>query len=230
MLKRLLIAAAAAASVLLSGCATRTTQAFESDAERVTPAGDPVYLMTVTVRNEYKTGWQPHLLVLNIEKDGATDSSGRLNFTMDKKAKLDETDNTAGNKYLLRMQLAPGKYQIVGLTELNRSFPIVATFFTPLHETLDVSGKGTVIYLGHVEASVRERKGDEFKAGPSIPLIDQAVAGASGGTWDVAIVDLWATDEALFRGNFAALKDTPVQKGLMAPWDRDAAQKWWAAH
>ena len=230
MLKRLLIAAVSAASVLLTGCATRTVQAFENDADRVTATSDPVYLMTATVRNGYKKGWQPHLLVVNVEKDGATDSSGRFNFTMDKKALLDETDKDAGNKYLLRMQLAPGKYEIVGLTELNRSFPIIATFFTPLHETLNVSGKGTITYLGHVEASVRERKGEEFKAGPSIPLIDQAVVGASGGTWDVAIVDAWDTDEALFRGSFAALKDTPIQKGLLASWDRDAAQKWWAAH
>jgi hypothetical protein len=230
MLKRLLIAAAAATTVLLTGCATRTTQAFENESDRVTATSDPVYLLTATVRNEYKKNWQPHLLVVNVEKEGATDASGRFNFTMDKKAVLDEGDKEAGNKYLLRMQLAPGKYEIVGLTELNRSFPIVATFFTPLHETLVVSGKGTITYLGHVEAKLRERKGEEFKAGPSIPLIDQAVAGASGGTWDVAIVDAWDNDEPVFRGKFAALKDAPVQKGLLAAWDRDAAQKWWAAH
>jgi hypothetical protein len=230
MLKRLLIAAAAAASVLLSGCATRTSQAFENDSDRVTATGDPVYLMTATLRNDYKTGWQPHLLVVNIEKDGATDSSGRFNFTMDKKAVLDQSDVGSGNKYLLRMQLAPGKYEIVGLTALNHSFPINASFFTPLHETLIVSGQGTVTYVGHVEASIRERKGDEFKAGLSIPLIDQAVAGASGGTWDVTIVDEWPTDEVVFRRTFAALKDAQIQKGLLAPWDREAAQKWWAAH
>jgi hypothetical protein len=230
MLKRLLIAVATAASVLLTGCATRTTQAFENDADRVTATSDPVYLLTATVRNDYKKHWQPRVIVVNVEKDGATDKSGRFNFTMDKKALLDEADKEAGNKYLLRLQLPPGKYEIVGLTEMGRSFPIVANFFTPLHETLIVSGKGTVTYLGHVEASVRERSGDEFKAGLSIPLIDQAIAGASGGTWDVAIVDAWGTDEALFRGRFAALKDAPIEKGLLAAWDRDAAQKWWAAH
>jgi len=230
MINRLLIAAAVAATALFTGCATRTPQAFENDTDRVTPAGDAVYLMSATLRNDYKKSWQPHLLVVNVEKEGASDSSGRFNFTMDKKAQLDETDKEAGNKYLLRMQLPPGKYEIVGLTELNRSFPIIATFFTPLHETLVVDGKGTVTYLGHVEATVRERKGEEFKAGPSIPLIDQAVAGASGGTWDVAVVDAWDADEAVFRGKFPALKDVQVQKGVMAPWNRDVAQKWWAAH
>lgn len=230
MINRLLIGASLAATILFSGCATRTPQAFENDADRVKPADNPVYLMSATLRNEYKKNWQPHLLVVNIEKEGASDSSGRFNFTMDPKAQLDETDKEAGNKYLLRMQLPPGKYEIVGLTALNRSFPIVGTFFTPLHETLVVSGAGTVTYLGHVEAVVRERKGEEFKAGASIPLIDQAVIGASGGTWDVAIGDAWGTDEAVFRGRFVALKDAPVQKGVLAAWDRDAAQKWWAAH
>ncbi len=230
MLKRLVITTLAVASVFLTGCATRTTQAFEKDTDRVTSDGDPIYLMTATIRNDYKN-YQPHLLVVNVEKAGATDASGRFNFTMDPKAKLDENDSKeTGNKYLLRMQLAPGKYEIVGLTELSRSFPIIATFFTPIHATLEVSGKGTVTYLGHIDATVRERKGEEFKAGPSIPLIDEAVAGASGGTWDVAVVDAWGTEEGVFRGKFPALKDVPVQKGLLPAWDRAAAQAWWAAH
>ncbi len=230
MLKRLVVTTLAVASVFLSGCATRTTQAFENDADRVTPAGDPIYLMTATIKNSYKN-YQPHLLVVNVEKVGAMDSSGRFNFTMDTKAKLDENDSKdTGNKYLLRMQLAPGKYEIVGMTELSRSFPIIATFFTPIHAMLDVNGKGTVTYLGHIDATVRERQGEEFKAGVSVPLIDQAVAGASGGTWDVVVVDAWDSEDAVFRGKFPALKDVPVQKGLLPTWDRAAAQAWWAAH
>src|SRR2546430_12996643 len=46
----------------------------------------------------------------------------------------------------------------------------------PLHEELTVTQPG-VFYLGHVDATVRERTGGEFKAGPSIPLIDQAEIG-----------------------------------------------------
>lgn len=230
MLQRLLVTTAAIAAVLLTGCAMKKHQAFEHDTDRVTATSDAVFLLSATLRNDYKKNWQPHLVVLNVEKVGASEPSDYLNFGMDKKARLDESDKTSGNQYLVRMQLPPGKYEIVGMTEVNRTILIVGTFFTPLHESLVVDSKGTIIYLGHVDATVRKREGEEFKAGSSVPLLDQAVIGASGGTWDVAIVDAWGTDEAVFRGNFAALKDAPVQKGLLAPWDRDAAQKWWMAN
>jgi len=75
--------------------------------------------------------------------------------------------------------------------------------------------------------TVRERQGNEFKAGASIPLIDQAVVGASGGTFDVEISDQFATDEALFRDKFVALKDIEIRKAILPPFDRAKAQKWW---
>ena len=45
---------------------------------------------------------------------------------------------------------------IRGLTCLSRHFPIIGTFFAPLHEELTVTQPG-VFYLGHVDATVRER-------------------------------------------------------------------------
>jgi len=87
-----------------------------------------------------------------------------------------------------------------------------------------------VYYLGHVDATVRERTGNEFKAGAPIPLIDQAVAGASSGTFDVAITDRWTQDESLFKNKYPALKKATINKSVLPAFDRDAAQKWWEAH
>lgn len=112
----------------------------------------------------------------------------------------------------------------------SRRFPVVGQFWTPLHEPLDVKAGSAVYYLGHVEARVRERQGDEFRAGTLIPLIDQLAVGASGGTWDVAITDSFDVDEAVFRSRFAALKDVDIQKAILPPFDRAKAQAWWAAN
>lgn len=216
-------------AVLISGCATRTKMAFEADDEKLTETSKPVYLMTATLKNTYHPSFQPKLIVVHVEKPGAKDAAGRLNFTMDTKAKAESNTVQQGNSYFLRMQLEPGPYQIVGMSSMASSFPITGFFFAPIHTPLEAGGSG-VYYLGHVAATVRERVGDEFKAGPSIPLIDQAVAGASGGTFDVEISDQWETEEAQFLFRFPALKGVVVKKAILPAFDRAVAQKWWEAH
>jgi hypothetical protein len=217
-------------AAVLAGCATRTTMAYSDDAKTLIAPGDAVFLMSATIRNDYHPSFQPRLLVVHVEKAGAKDKADRLNFTLDAKARLSEADShEAGNSYLLRTELPPGQYVLRGLTSLSPHFPVIGTFFAPLHENLDVTQPG-VFYLGHIDATVRERQGEEFKAGASIPLIDQAVAGASGGTFDVAVSDHWATDEATFRSTFPQLGSADIRKSILSPFDRAFAQDWWQKH
>jgi len=98
-----------------------------------------------------------------------------------------------------------------------------------MHETLKSAGQG-VFYIGHVEATIRERQGNEFKAGPTVPLLDQAVAGASGGTFDIEISDQWDKDGPQFLAKFPTLSAVTVQKNILPPFDRAKAQQWWEAH
>jgi len=229
MKSRLLACFAVSAALLLSACATKTKMAFENDTDRLTEKSKPVFLMTATIKNTYKTSFQPKLLVVNIEKPGAKDAADRINFTMDDKARQETDSAETGNTYLLRMELEAGRYEIRGLTSLARSFPINSFFFAPLHSPLESKESG-VFYLGHVTATVRERQGTEFKAGPTLPLIDQAVSGASGGTFDITISDEFATDEAVFRSKFPALTGVTIKKAILPPFDRANAQKWWEAN
>jgi hypothetical protein len=74
--------------VLLAGCATPTTMAYSDKSKTpVNPTG-AVFLMTATLKNNYHSSFQPRLLVVNVEKVGATDKADRFNFTMDRKARL----------------------------------------------------------------------------------------------------------------------------------------------
>jgi hypothetical protein len=224
------VAYAAISCVLfLSGCATPTKMAFQDDAEKLTEQSRPVFLMKVTIKNAYKTSYQPKLLVVNVEKPQAKEAADRINFTMDDKGKDETGSAAAGNTYFVRMQLDPGRYEIRGLTSMIQSFPIMGSFFAPLHSPIEAKAPG-VYYLGYVSATVRERQGNEFRAGPPVPLLDQAVSGASGGTFDVEIADAFATDEAQFRSKFPALGGIRIQKAILPPFDRAKAQQWWEAH
>lgn len=213
------------AVLLVSGCATPTKMAFLEDSDQVSKT-KPTFLMTATLRNSYRTSFQPKLIFVPVERAVVRGAEDRINFTMDKKAKNESDSAIEGSSYLLRMELDPGEYIIRGLTSLGRAFPINGFFFAPVHAKL-ISAEPGVFYIGHIEATVRERKDEEFKAGPSIPLIDQAIAGASTGTFDIEISDQWEKDGPKFLAKFPVLNGVNVQKRILAPFDRAVAQKWW---
>lgn len=226
---RLFLAFLLCCALILPGCATRTKMAFENDDERLTGSSAPVFLMTTTIKNDYHTSFQPKLTVVHVEKPDAQESKDRLNFLPDAKSIVESNAPNVGNTYLIRMQLEPGKYEIKGLTSTARSFPFNGVFFAPVHSQIQASRPG-VFYLGHIAATVRERQGNEFKAGPSVPLIDQAMTGASGGTFDIEFIDRLAVDEKLFRAKFPVLRDAVIEKTILPPFDRAVAQRWWEDH
>lgn len=226
MIKR--TATYAALALLLCGCATHTGMALRDASDRITENSRPVLLMTATLRNTYKTDFQPRLLVVHVERPRAGGSPERLDFVMDDKAR-GETDSAAGNRYLLRLPVAAGASEIAGLTGTAHRYPVTGFYFVPLYAELKVAGPG-VYYLGHVDATVRPRRGNEFPAGAPIPAPDQDIAGASGGTFDIEISDRFAADEAEFRERFPQLAGVTIHKAILPPFDRAKAQARWEAH
>jgi hypothetical protein len=227
MLARIYVGLAVLAVLVLTGCATPTKMAFENETDKV-KADKAVFLLTTTLKNGYKTSYQPKAFVLNVEKADAKERGDRLNFLIDEKARVEADNAEAGNTYLVRMELEPGDYVIRGMTGFSGIFPVRGTFFAPLHAEVK-SGEPGVFYLGHIAATVRERQENEFRAGPPIPLIDQAVTGFSGGTFDVVVSDRLDQDESIFKTKFPALREINIRKAPLPPFDRIKAQKWWEA-
>ncbi len=224
-MSRLLSLVLLASTLLVTGCATRNKMAFEDESEKLTATSHPVFLMTTTVKNTYKN-YQPKILVAKLEKTGAKNSEDRLNFLIDNAGKIESDSDKNGNTYLLRFQLPPGEYEFVHMFGMARSLLINGTFIVPIHSTINSNSSG-VYYLGHAEATIRERIGEEFKAGPSIPLLDQAISGASGGSYDIKFSDQWDAYEKTFRAKFKALEGVEVKKAILPAFDRAKAQTWW---
>ena len=221
-----------AATLILAGCLGATRMPLHEGTETLDDAGGPVLLMTATIRNDYRPNYQPKLLLVHVEKTNAKprDNSreGKINFAADDMATQPAGVPADGRNYLLRLKLPAGPYRICGMTSRIKSFPLIGTFFTPMNITHSVEGSG-VFYIGHVDAIVRERHGDEFRAGLVTPYLDQAATGAAGGTFEVSITDHFETDAKAFREKFPQLAGVEIKRTIMAPFDRAAVQKWWEA-
>ena len=67
-------------------------------------------------------------------------------------------------------------------------------------------------------------------AGPLLPLIDQAAAGFSGGTWTVTVSDSAPHDVEEFKAAFPALARTPIEDDALPPWDKAKETMRWQAN
>lgn len=206
----------------LVGCAFAPSMPMSEDSAKL-EADKALYLMTVSVHNAYSERYQPSLRNLVF-----ADAKGvrKVGYSVDDKAKPAPEVEGGLQTFLMRFNADDEVQTIVGSMATVQAFPFIGTFFVPLHAPLEKAGPG-VYYLGSVKATVRERKDNEFRAGGVLPLLDQSMVGASGGTFDIVIEDAYESDVALFRRQFPALGDTPVQKRLLPPWDRARAQAAW---
>jgi len=218
-----------AAAVFLSGCANVQKMPWETDTAQAAPSPKSIFLLTATIKNTHKERFQPELQNIQVIRDDGTPQQEVLPFKMDSRGAYRGEQGDQPARYLIRLELAPGNYTLRGLVASARAFPVIGFFFVPVHAPLKAGGAG-ITYLGAIDASVRERQGEEFRAGPMIPLIDQAVAGASTGSFDVLISDQYDSDLALFRKVFAGLGQQPVGKAVLPPFDRAKAQAWWQAN
>lgn len=212
------------ALAVLAGCASAPFMPLaESDPKP--EASPPLYLMSVVVRNEYKERWQPRILNVVLTRTEAGKTESRV-FRMDDAGVVAAKTEGGHTTYLVRLRAADSFNTVAGMNAMASAFPVHGFYFVPLYASLGADGPG-IYYLGSVQATIRERKDNEFRAGPVIPLIDQAVAGASSGTFDITVVDQFEQDMALFRAAFPALTGAPVVKKLLPPWDRSRAQLEW---
>ncbi|WP_374492719.1 hypothetical protein [Zoogloea sp.] len=213
-------------TIFLTGCGMLPRMPLSEDSAKL-DTSKPLYLMSVVVKNEYKQRYQPNIVTVILAKDSGSTKPEQRAFRMDDKGTITiETDDEEATTFLVRFSTEPIPHSVLGFRSTARAFPLTAFYFVPLHADIPKADNG-VHYLGSVKAVIRERQDGEFRAGPPAPLIDQAVGGASSGTFDIEIADAYDSDIALFKKTFPALRGIEISRAILGPWDRARAQLYW---
>ena len=214
--------AAIIVALSITGCAF-DKMSLTGKSESIDVTEKSMVLLTVKLVNQVSPRYQPDIVNMNIEPKN--ERKPRL-FNMDDEGRI---LSDSGNEFLYRISMPPGKYIIRAIGGRANKFPVMSNFLVPIHTDLDVPA-GKIIYIGRISAVNRARTGNEERAGMIFPLIDQAVAGFSGGTWDVEVVDNQEADMQLLKNRFVALQNASVEKQILPAWDRARAKKGWDHH
>lgn len=211
---RFLAVGVAAVAVLVGGCMTGRPMAFAPGAPPVALGPqEGLALGTLRVGNVFKPGCQPHAKSLLVRAAAEGEATTRFETTP---IRSSAAENDQYEEFLVTLPLAPGGYQLVDVFVRANCGIVFGNGAIPVNAPFRVEA-GKALYVGRIEAVRRERKGDEPRAGSVIPLIDQAVTGFSGGTFDVRIVDAFDRDVPVLKATHAPLAGTEIQKALLGP-------------
>jgi len=201
---------------MLAGCATVKPSALNQNLQSVDISKESIVILSVKVSNQYKPSYQPKIAYVFVWE---TDKENGKKFSFKVDGEYREIKNEC-NEYLISFQLPPGRYKLRELFAQSGIFPIIGTFSIPIYSVFEI-GANEIIYLGHIEAYLVERTNDsDLRAGPVIPLIDQAVAGASGGTFVIKISDLYEDDMGLFRKQYPCLSNCNIKDMALPSWEK----------
>ena len=198
------------AVMLLSGCATVSKMPLNAGMAGVDTAQKSILIAKVTIQNKKSLAHQPKLCCVFLEKEGET-----LSFT---EPTLVSEISREGKEYLVSADVLPGKAK-VNMARFIRQVPmlLMAMADLPFDQEIDVP-PNSVVYIGNITAVIRDKSGDEPAAGSLFPLIDQAVAGFSTGTFDVEIIDNYDADIQEFRSQYPQMKNREVIKKILPSW------------
>lgn len=194
---------------------------------KLVPGKDAIVLMTVKTSNAVKPSVTPKVIVVYVPQGtpGASSVTSRTPGGDDEVAgwvvgKAVQHADGQDCEYILSLRVSGDKLPLGSLQTLNQiPFVFTAVGFVPLHMSLPVE-PGHVYYAGRIEANVRPRQQGEVRAGHLLPLIDQAAAGYSSGTWDVVVVDSFDQDMATIKRLYPAVGEANVEKRLLPAWVR----------
>jgi hypothetical protein len=175
-------------------------------------------LMVVTVTNDYKPAFQPTDLEIALVPDGARRTGGfgedPLAAYRTKLVRVNP-DVERPRTFVLLMPLHAGTYALQDVRGGAAKFPMTGAFNLPIIRKVSIQ-PGRLTYLGHVDAVNRERRSDqERRAGPVIPLVDQAAAGFSGGTFDLTIRDSLSEDLGIISKSLGSISPERIDTALV---------------
>jgi hypothetical protein len=197
---------------LVSGCAAVKPPALAKTTNQLDLSKESIVVLSLRVGNKFKPSYQPNLDYMYFEE--ISPEAGKIHKYA---VNLYKSENEKYNEYLVSMQLHPGKYKFVTVPATSGIFPIRGTFNIPFNYEFAIN-PSEVAYLGNFEAYIEQKAtSNDSAAGPFIPLIDQAVSGASGGTFKLAIKDNFMEAVRNFRTEYPVLNKYPIKNTVIKP-------------
>jgi hypothetical protein len=180
-----------------------------------------IALLSVKISNQNKPDYQLDVMgALVCPQPGRCGHGSVSSYYKANSANRIHSVENSFNEYLLSFELESGSYNFHSIGAAYDHFPITGGGSVPLNYKVEIK-PNTITYLGHLDVVLRERKNDsEIRAGSVVPLIDQAVVGASSGTYDVVVEDKFEDDMKLFISEYPALQKVKVEKSLLPSWKR----------
>jgi hypothetical protein len=178
-----------------------------------------IALLSVKISNQHKPSCQPDITGAVLCPQSET-CSRPLPY-LHKAENPYRIENDRFKEYLLSFELDNGVYNLQWIGA-RYSVPLLieAGGKIPLNMDINIM-PNRISYLGHLDVVLRERKNDnETRAGSLIPLIDQAAAGFSTGTFDIVVADRFDEDMKLFMSEYPALQNVKVEKSILPQWIR----------
>jgi len=205
--------------IVVHGCAVPTMKpiALTPETNALNLQKKSVVLLTVRTSNQYRAYHQPYVWgVVVVTNDGRVKKETyRFGDLVGGLERFEEVKEQF-NEYLISLSLPPGKYKLTYIngtgsgTRGNFDIPVFADFELPPNR---------IVYLGRIEATLRERKSaSELRGGPEGPLLDQPFTGFYAGTFDIVIYDNYDKDISLFRQKYALLNNFTIEKEVLPPW------------
>jgi len=197
------------AAVLLCGCASPAPMPLTATTARLDLGSKSIGLFTLRTSNQFKPRFQPSVTWVEI---GCPSTEKAQRFRV---GSPESQKKGAFYEYLVSVDMAPGHYRLGDVCGLN-FVPLLlrASFQFPVNAVFELP-PNSILYLGHVSMTNRERKEGERRSGSLVPVLDQAIAGYSTGTFDVTISDRSGTDVPLFMERFPILQDQDLTIQLM---------------
>jgi len=180
-----------------------------------------IALISARISNQYKPKYQLDIVTTYICPTSQTDcsESGDGIYKTNSYNRIKSMEE-GFNEYLLSFELKSGAYNLDSMGAIYQSVLVTGGGIVPLKFNLDIR-PNSVIYLGHLDIVMRERKNEsEIRAGRIYPLIDQSTIGTSSGTFDVAVEDKFEEDVKLFISEYPALQKVRIEKALLPQWTR----------
>ncbi|BBO84953.1 hypothetical protein DSCO28_55190 [Desulfosarcina ovata subsp. sediminis] len=207
-------------AVVMNGCGNK--MALIKDVNKIDISQKSIALVSVKISNRVYPNKQSEIRGVFICPDSKECHTAPY-FHKSEKPYISEKDSFY--EYLMSFELDPGVYNISYIQAVyNIPLLVYAGADIPINLKLEIKPK-SVIYLGHIDITLRKRENDNEKRCAIFPLIDAAIAGYSSGTYDVVVEDRFDDDMQSFITEYPVLNEHVVDKYILPQWIRPENKK-----